>query len=104
MERTELIEQIQQIITKYGCVHCYENIVGNFMPPKPAHMDLGAVKVVDGIFYDDTFKNGFIQGFHLNHVTVVNYKNAKPNDTFTLSYAWLPVKYLTECLNFLRRK
>lgn len=104
MERQELIQEIHELIEKYGSLHCYEGIIGNCMPPRPAHLNLGVTKVVDGVFYDDTTKNGFIQGFHNNHVTVVNYKNGKPFDTFTLSYEWLSVKYLTECLNLLRRK
>ena len=104
MERETLIEEIQEIITNHGSLHCYEDIIGNCMPPRPAHLNLGVTKVVDGVFYDDTLKKGFIQGFHLNHVTVVNYRSGKPFDTFSLSYQWLSVKYLTECLNFLRRK
>jgi hypothetical protein len=104
MERQEIIHEIQEIILKHGCLHCYEDIIGNCMPPKPAHLNLGVTRTVDGVFYNDTFKNGYIQGFHLNHVTVVNYKNGKPFDTFILNYEWLSVKYLTECLNFLRRK
>ena len=104
MERTELIEEIQEVIAKHGPLHCYEDIVGNCMPPKPAHLNLGVTRVVDGVFYEDGTKKGFIQGFHYNHVTVVNYRNAKPFESFTVSYAWLPIKYLTECLNFLRRK
>jgi hypothetical protein len=105
MERQEIIGQIQEIIEKYGYIHCYENIIGNCMPPKPAHLILNKIsKVVDGVFYDDGSKKGFMQGFHKNYVTIVRYRNAEPVDCFSLDYQMLPVKYLTECLNFLRRK
>ncbi len=103
MERQEVIEQIQEIIQNYGSIHCYEDIVGNCMPPKPSFLHLGNTKAVDGVFYDDGIKKGFIQGFHMNHITAVTYKKAQPYDTFSINYDKLSVKYLTECLNFLRR-
>jgi hypothetical protein len=104
MERQNIIEEIQQIIQNYGYMHCYEDIIGNCMPPKPNYLNLGTTKVVDGVFYDDGAKRGFIQGYHMNHVSVVFYKNAKPFDSFSINYDKLSLKYLTECLNFLRRK
>ena len=104
MERQDLIGAIKEIITKHGSLHCYENIIGNCMSSRPTYLNLGVIKVIDGVFYDDTMKKGYIQGFHLNYVTVVNYRDNEPFDSFTLSYEWLSVKYLTECLNFLRRK
>jgi hypothetical protein len=103
MGNQELIEKIQEIIQKYGSIHCYEDIIGNCMPPKPNYLNLGTTKAVDGVFYDDGVKKGFIQGFHMNHITAVVYKKAQASDTFSISYDKLSVKYLTECLNFLRR-
>lgn len=103
MERQQIIQEIKEVIENHGSIHCYENMIGNCMPPRPSLANKIS-KIVDGVFYDDTLKRGYIQGFHLNHVTVVNYRDNEPFDSFTLSYEWLPVKYLTECLNFLRRK
>ncbi len=85
-------------------MHCYEKIVGNCLPPKPNYANLGTIKSIDGIVYNDGVRTGFIQGYHKNHVTLVVYKNAKPFDSFSINYDRLSLEYLTECLNFLRRK
>jgi hypothetical protein len=105
MERQELIQEIQELIENHGSLHCYEGVIGNCMPSRPAHLNLNKIsKVVDGVFYDDGVKKGFIQGFHRNYLTVVRYRNADPFDSFSIDYQMLSIKYLTECLNFLRRK
>lgn len=103
MEKEVLIQEIQNVIEKYGTLHCYENIVGSCLPI-PSYAISNTHKQIQGIPYKNNNKEGFIQGFNRTSIVVCVYRNGDVYDSFHIKYTDLSTYYVNEVLNFLQRK